>query len=72
MKQLQLRPVKSSAIAAIGHDADTSTLHVEFTSGATYEYPDVSADEYAALHGAPSIGSHFGKRFGKQQGRKIS
>lgn len=52
-------PVKSSSIAAIGHDAATNTLSVKFSSGETYHYPGVSASDHARLMAAPSIGSHF-------------
>jgi hypothetical protein len=56
-----MKPVKSSTISAIGHDPVSRTLHVEFHRGAKWTYADVGADEHAALVGAASIGSHFGK-----------
>jgi hypothetical protein len=55
-------PVVSSNIAAIGYDADTETLEVEFVSGALYRYQGVPADAYQALMNAKSIGSHFSAR----------
>jgi KTSC domain len=55
--------VKSSAIASIGHDPVTNTLRVEFSSGHSYDYPDVSAEEHAALMKAESTGKHFHKHF---------
>jgi hypothetical protein len=55
-----LHKVESSQIAAIGHDNATNTLHVQFKSGGpTYSYAGVSAEKFAALKGAKSIGSHF-------------
>lgn len=53
------KPVKSHAIAAIGHDPKSNTLHVEFQSGHVYEYSDVTAEEHQAFVNAPSIGAHF-------------
>lgn len=56
-----MKPVKSSSLAAIGHDPATNTLSVKFKSGETYTYADVSADHHAKLMSAESIGSHFQK-----------
>ena len=68
---MQLTPVKSSNIAAVGFDPATSTLGVQFSSGATYHYAGVSAEDHAALMGADSIGSHFAKNIrGKFEGVK--
>lgn len=54
-----LTPVKSSSIAAIGHDLEKQELHVQFHSGATYVYSGVSAEKHQAFVDADSIGSHF-------------
>jgi hypothetical protein len=61
MKQphIPTHAVKSSNIAAIGHDEATNTLAVKFSSGHAYHYPGVSKAEAEALKGAKSIGSHF-------------
>lgn len=58
-------PVKSSQIAAIGYDAETKTLAVEFLGKGTaprsvYHYHDVPPETHAALMGAESIGKYFG------------
>ena len=54
-----MTPVKSSSIASIAHDPATKTLSVKFTSGETYKYAGVSADQHKKLMGADSIGTHF-------------
>lgn len=54
-----MNPVVSSNIVSIGHDPDTSELHVEFSNGSKYIYHGISADQHAALVGAKSIGSHL-------------
>ncbi len=51
--------VASSMIAAIGHDAETSTLRVEFNNGATYDYPNVNTDLFKNLSEAASVGAFF-------------
>lgn len=52
-------PVQSSNIKAIGHDPQTNTMDVEFSSGKVYRYSEVNADEHMALIRAKSVGSHF-------------
>lgn len=54
-----MTPVKSNSLAAIGHDAATNTLKVQFANGGTYHFKDVPASEHAKLMAAKSIGSHF-------------
>lgn len=56
-----MTPVKSSSLAAVGHDPVTNTLKVKFNSGETYHFAGVSSDQHAKLMSAPSIGSHFQK-----------
>lgn len=58
---MQLTPVTSSSIEAVGYHHDTRTLHVRFASGATYTYRDVEPEEHQALIGAKSVGGHFAK-----------
>ena len=54
-------PVESSQIASVGHDPSTNTLSVTFKRGATYQYPDVSANTAAAFMKAESKGKFFGQ-----------
>lgn len=60
---IPLEPVVSSQVGAIGYDAATKTLAVQFTRGARaiYHYPGVERETYEAFKGAESIGSYFGK-----------
>ena len=60
---IKLTPVKSSSIAAIGHEPKSSTLAVQFKNGGLYHYEGVSPQAHAALIGAKSIGAHFGQNF---------
>jgi hypothetical protein len=62
---ITLKPVTSSQIAAIGHDAATNTLAVQFLprsderEGSVYHYADVDAAIYKDFSEAPSLGSYF-------------
>ncbi len=56
---IELTPVESDAIRALGHDPATNELHVEFKHGGRYVYQGVTAAEHEALMGAPSVGGHF-------------
>ena len=52
-------PVISSNISSIGYDEDTSTLEIEFHSGAIYQYFDVPPNVYQGIIEASSIGQYF-------------
>ena len=65
-KNIALTGVKSSQLAAIGHDPESNTLAVQFHSGtekpgSIYHYAGVTAEQFAAFRDAESIGSHFNK-----------
>jgi hypothetical protein len=57
---MRREPVISSNVKAVGHDAKTSTLEVEFNSGAVYQYTGVPKEVYTAMVGAQSVGKYFG------------
>lgn len=68
MTHIALQAVVSSQIAAIGYDADTQTMAIQFKNwkgeiGSTYHYANVSADDFIAFRDAESQGKHFGKHF---------
>lgn len=52
-------PVASSNIASIGFDEDSSTLEIEFLSGAVYQYFDVPFPVYEGLIEADSKGQYL-------------
>lgn len=54
--KIELEPVKSSLIDAVGYDAPTQTLRVRFHSGCTYDYQNVTGVLHAQIISAPSIG----------------
>lgn len=60
---IPLVKVASSKIAAIGHDAATNTLAIQFLTkgqpGNVYHYSEFTSADYDAFSGAESIGKHF-------------
>ena len=54
--------ISSSAISSVGYDNRSSTLEVEFSSGAVYDYFDVPRKVYRDLLKAPSKGSFVSRR----------
>ena len=55
-----LRPVDSSNLESIGHDADTRTLYVRFLStGRIYAYFNVDREVFEKLQRAESKGGYF-------------
>lgn len=53
---MELTPVKSSTVAKVGYNAETSELHVEFSSGAQYQYAAVEKGVYESMLSAESVG----------------
>lgn len=59
---MNMQPVQSSNIRAIGYDPSTRDMEVHFRSGARYRYHGVDADAHEAFLNSPEEGSH-GKHF---------
>jgi hypothetical protein len=53
---MEMQPVKSSNVRAVGYDEENKTLTVEFRSGGIYQYPGVPPEMYADLLAAESVG----------------
>ena len=59
---INLQPVDSTRIEAVGYDADSQTLRIRFKSnGSVYDYDDVPQDVYDALMNSASVGRYFGE-----------
>ena len=60
---MDMVPVSSSQISAIGYDQETMKAHVRFVDkgngGALYEYDDVPKSTIDAVMGADSVGKAF-------------
>ena len=64
MTPIPLTPAESTMIAAMGYDAPTRTLRIQFAgtashAGSIWDYADVDPSTFAKLRAAPSIGGYF-------------
>lgn len=72
-KHPPLNAVKSSNISAIGHDPQTSDMHVLFKNGGHYVYHGVDAVLHGRVVSAPSVGTALtGLVKGKFKHTKVS
>ena len=58
---VEMQYVSSSAISAIGYDAEEKEMHVQFKSGGLHIYEEVKQATFDALVNADSVGSYFHK-----------
>lgn len=56
---IELNPVESSNIAAVGYDEASRTMRVEFKNGSQYDYPDVDQVLVDEFLDADSVGRYF-------------
>lgn len=56
---MEMIPVTSSQIAAVGYDASKAILRVKFNNGGVYDYSNVLKEKFDALLAAESIGKEF-------------
>lgn len=75
MNAIQMIPVSSSLLLAIGHDPIENVLAVQFHSAGNpeYRYANFTDKDFNDLRSAPSVGSHF-SRFvkGKYECQRVS
>ncbi|MGE0799910.1 MAG: KTSC domain-containing protein [Lautropia sp.] len=57
---ITLTPCKSAGIKALGYDAATKTLAIEFGSG-VYHYADVPPEVYGEMKASESIGGFYSR-----------
>lgn len=55
---MEMIPVDSSNISAIGYDNESATLKIEFNKGGVYEYYNVPEYEFDNLLNASSKGQY--------------
>ncbi len=57
---MEMIPVRSSAIAAVGYDPNTGRMKIRFTSqGTTYDFCGVPQHIYNGLMAAASKGTYY-------------
>jgi hypothetical protein len=66
MTAIKTSPVESSNLAAIGYDAESKTLQVDFKNGKRWQYPNVPAELFAEFQAAESVGKFFAARIKSQ------
>ena len=59
---MERKRIQSSKIRAVGYDAPTRTLEIEFTDGRVNSYAGVSPEVHRAFMNAPSPNSFFEDR----------
>ncbi|MER7708687.1 KTSC domain-containing protein [Kitasatospora sp. NPDC097605] len=69
---MQLEPVRSSNLRAVGYDESTELLRIEFLGGDLYEYFEVPEGIYRGLMSARSHGRFFSSTIrGKYSYRRV-
>ena len=61
-KHLDMTPVRSSAIQAVGYDSASRWLRIRFAGGHEYDFYGVPPKAYDGLMSARSKGSYFNDR----------
>lgn len=55
---MEMIPVSSSNLSAVGYDAESQILYIRFHSGSLYAYYNVPQNIYIGLMDAPSKGRY--------------
>ena len=56
---MEMIPVASSNLAAVGYDYETSTLRIQFLKSGFYNYHGVPVEVYDGLLASASKGTYF-------------
>ena len=56
---MQMVPVRSSAITAVGYDPDTRRMRIAFKQGRTYDFCGVPPEIHRGLMSAGSVGAYY-------------
>ena len=56
---MERTPVTSTDLSAIGYDAESQILEIEFIKGSVYQYSGVPTSEYEGIMNADSKGRYF-------------
>ncbi|HMV46580.1 MAG TPA: KTSC domain-containing protein [Blastocatellia bacterium] len=62
MNAIKTVPVESGNLAAIGYEAESKTLQVDFKTGKRFQYPNVPPELFAEFQAAESVGKFFAAR----------
>jgi hypothetical protein len=56
---VEMLPVDSTMVSAVGYDPASQTLHVQYHGGRTYQHPGVPPAKWEALQASPSKGKYL-------------
>ena len=59
MPKIEMKPVTSAAVKAIGFSLSTRICRIEYVKGDVYDYDHVPYSSYQELVNAPSIGKEL-------------
>lgn len=59
VKALEMKPVESSNLEAVGYDPVSREMTVHFKNGGKYKFSNVPEHKHSALMKAESLGRHF-------------
>ena len=69
---MEMRPVQSSNIDAVGYNPETREMRIQFKGGGKYAFHGISPEQHKALVNAPSVGGHFAAHIRpKFRGKKL-
>lgn len=72
-EKIDMTDVTSSALSAVGYNAEKRILALKFKSGHIHHLADVSEVQHANLMADESLGKHFGKHLrGKHQSEAMT
>ena len=68
---MNLEKVNSKTVSDIGYSAEHKCMFVRFSSGALYQYNDISLEEFESIRTDVSIGSKLRKVTKDKEYKKI-
>ena len=70
-KEVEMQPVDSSAVSALGYDSRSRTMYVDWIKGGRYSYYGVSKDLYEQVRSSNSVGETMNYVKRSIRGRKV-
>lgn len=58
---MKMQEIKSSVFKAMGYDEERQALHIQFNSGAIFEYGQVLPEHWEGLNAADSAEAYFSR-----------
>ena len=53
---MRMNPIESAAVKAVGYEPDQRLMRIQFRSGSTYDYADITLIQFVNLMNASSVG----------------